>query len=204
MPTANVYIAPSDGWTQIADSPKFIRVSGFPHTHPYYLYAGSAAPANNAAVQASGTLTFATGVPIANETVTIGSEVWTFKASRGAAYQVTIGATNAITAANFVAAVNLDSTVVFASAASNVVTVKPYVAGVSGNSIATTETATNVSWGGALMTGGVDIVEGILVCHHPFKVNVTMAEKLYARVGNPVPNSNKADGKLRLDVFTIT
>jgi hypothetical protein len=204
MPTANTYIGPSDGWVQLADSPKFVRVSAFPHTHPYYLYAGSAAPASNAAVQASGVLTFATGVPIANETVTIGSEVWTFKASRSAAYEVAIGGTNAITAQNFKTAVNTDSVVVFAAGASNVITVKPYVAGTTGNAIATTETATNVSWGGALMTGGLDVVEGILVCHHPFKVNVTMAEKLFARVANPVPNSNKSDGKLRLDVFTIS
>lgn len=203
MPTSNTYIGPEDGWVQIADSPKFVRVSGFPHTHPYYVYAGAAAPANNVAVQASGVLTFAVGVPIANETVTIGSEIWTFKASRSVAYEVAIGGTNAITAQNFKTAVNTDSMTVFAAGASNVITVKPYLAGTTGNAIATTETATNVSWGGALMTGGLAVVEGILVCHHPFKVNVTMVEKLYARNPNPVSNSNKADGKLRIDTFTI-
>lgn len=93
MPTVNTSISPSDGWVQIADAPAFVRVSGFPHTHPYYVAAAATTPA-----------------------------------------------------------------------------------------------ATLI---------------GVLVCHHPFKVNVTMTEKLYARVVNPVPNSKNMDGKLRLDVFTI-
>lgn len=93
MPTTNFYVGESDGWVQIATAPAFVRVSGFPHTHPYYLYAGATPPAAG--------------------------------------------------------------------------------------------------------------VEGVLMCHHPFKVNVTMTENLYARIVNPVPNSNKRDGKIRLDVFTI-
>lgn len=203
MPAANFYLSPADGWTQIADSPKFVRVSGYPHTHPYYVYAGASAP-SLVPTAATGTLTFAVGVPIADETVTIGAEVYTFKAARANPFEVTIGADNATTAANFVTAVNTDSTLVSATRVTNVVTLHAYVAGTAGNAITTTEAATNVSFGGATLSGGAAIVEGILVCHHPFKVNVTMAEKLWARVPTPVPNANKNDGKIRLDVFTIT
>jgi len=46
MPTANTYIYPSDGWTLIATTPAFIRVTAFPHTHPYYIAAASSTPAS--------------------------------------------------------------------------------------------------------------------------------------------------------------
>lgn len=91
MATNNFSIGPSDGWVQIATAPKFVRVSNYPATQPYYLYAGATSPA---------------------------------------------------------------STVI-----------------------------------------------GVLMCHHPFKVNVTMTENLYARVVNP--NANGKTDKIRLDVFTI-
>lgn len=201
MPTANTYISPDDGWTQIADSPKFVRVTGYPHTHPYYLAAGSSAP-SLVAIAGSGAVTFTTGVPIANETVTIGTEVYTFKAARASAFQVTIGATNLLTAANFLTAITTDSTLVTGTRASGVVTLTSIAVGTQGN-YALSEAATNVTVGGAAFTGGVDITAGVLVAHRPFVVNVTMAEKLYARVVNPVPNSNKMNGKLRLDVFTV-
>lgn len=45
MSTTNFTIKPSDGWVQIASAgASFTRVHGFPHTMPYYLYAGSAPP----------------------------------------------------------------------------------------------------------------------------------------------------------------
>lgn len=94
MATTNTYVGPQDGWVAIATGGQdFIRVSGYPHTHPYYLWADASPPA-----------------------------------------------------------------------------------------------ATDV---------------GVLVCHHPFWINVTMTDNLYARVVNPVPNSNKRDGKLRLDILTV-
>lgn len=46
MSTANYFITPADGWVKIASAgATFTRVSNWPHTHPYYLYAGSAPPA---------------------------------------------------------------------------------------------------------------------------------------------------------------
>lgn len=204
MATTNFYVGPNDGWVQIADAPKFVRVSGFPHTHQYYLYAGASAPASGAAVAAAQTVTFSVDVPIANETITVNGQVFTFKASRAAPFEVTIGANFTASATNFQAAVNSDSTYANATRSSGVVTLHAYVAGASGNALTLTEAATNVAAGGATFAGGVDVVEGVLVCHHPFKVNVTMTDKLFVRVPTFTSGGNKNNGKLRLDVFTIT
>jgi hypothetical protein len=43
--TKNYQIGPQDGWKQIASAAgTFFRVSADPHTHQFYIYAGSAAP----------------------------------------------------------------------------------------------------------------------------------------------------------------
>lgn len=46
MPTNNFYIGQADGWVQIAPANTEVRVTGAPHTHPYYLYAGPTPPAD--------------------------------------------------------------------------------------------------------------------------------------------------------------
>lgn len=201
MPTANIYLTPNNGWTLVATAPKFVRVSGFPHTHPYYLAAAASTPLSDPS-QGSGTVTFSTGVPTANQTVTVGGETYTFKASRVNPFEVAIGGTNLITATNFTNAVNTDSTLVHAVDVAGVVTLTSYVAGTVGNyALATTGSNTAVS--GAAFTGGADPVIGQLVCHKPWWNNVTMTENLYARQVSPVPNSSRADGKLRIDVITV-
>lgn len=196
MPTANFYIAPSDGWTLIATAPKFARVSGFPHTEPYYIYAGSSPPSLTP-VAATGTVTFSTGLPTAGQTITVGTEVYTFRATRTVAFEITIGATFTATAQNFLTAVNTDSTLVVASGAAAVITLTAKAAGAQGN-IALATNATNVAVSGAALTGGLDVILGQLNCYHPFKVNVTMTENLYARA-----ITAHTDGKFRLDVVTI-
>lgn len=45
MATTNTFVAPSDGWVAVAVAPKFVRISGFPQNHSFYVYAGSAPPA---------------------------------------------------------------------------------------------------------------------------------------------------------------
>jgi hypothetical protein len=43
--TKNYYVGPSDGWKQVASAGgTFLRISADPHTHQFYVYAGSAAP----------------------------------------------------------------------------------------------------------------------------------------------------------------
>lgn len=198
----NIYIGPSDGWVQIAPTASdFIRVSAFPHTHPYFITFGASAP-SLLPVSATGTVTFS-GLPTADETATIGSEVYTFKASATEPFEVTIGADADETGDNFVSAVEADSTLVTASNSSGTVTLTAIAAGDQGN-IGLSEDATNTAVSGANLTGGADVAVGIRSCHEPFWIDVTTDAACWARVQNSVPNSNRQDGKLRLDVVNIT
>lgn len=47
MPTSNYNIGESDGWVQIAAAPTEVRVTGYPHSHPYYLFASAAPPTSS-------------------------------------------------------------------------------------------------------------------------------------------------------------
>lgn len=121
--------------------------------------------------RATGVLTF-TGNAANNETVTIGTQVYTFKTSLTApssSDEVLIGADENETIANLVAAINngdgagtlygastainLDVTAAEGVGATMDVTAK--LSGLSGNSVATTETVANASWGGATLSGAV-------------------------------------------------
>ena len=199
MPTVNYYIAPNDGWVQVAAAPDFVRVTGYPYTHQYYLAAGSSAP-SEVPTAATGEMTIS-GAPTDGDTVTIGSEVYTFADSVSGSFEVEIGGDATETGANFEAVVNADSTLVTADAVNGVVTFTSNVTGPTGN-YAMSENATNVTID-ATMTGGADVTYGIAMCHKPFECNVTMTENLYARTVTHVANSNRMDGKLRLDVFTV-
>jgi hypothetical protein len=124
---------------------------------------------SNTGTRASGTLTL-TANPAAGETVTIGTKVYTFAETVGTtANRVLIGATASDTLDNLIAAVNggagsgtvygsgtVAHTLVTAAAGSGdtaVITAVAYSS--SGNSIATTETLANGSWGGSTLSGGV-------------------------------------------------
>lgn len=195
--TSNVYIGPQDNWVQLAaTAATFTRVSGYPHTHPYQLFYGSAAPSLTP-VQATGTVTF-TGLPTAGQTVTIGSEVYTFRAAAALPFEVTIGADATAMGVNFVSTVTANSALVTATTVTGTVTVTAKAPGVSGNYVLS-DTATNTATAG--MTGGADVVEGVTICHKPFWMNVLSAQPLWARVKNPVSGSRYNDGKLRLDVI---
>ena len=118
--------------------------------------------------QASGTLTW-TANANNNETVVLGATTYTFKnILTGAANEVLIGAATADSINNLKAAINAEAgagtlygtgTVANASASCTSVTATTNVvaalsAGTAGNSIVSTETLTNGSWGGATLSGG--------------------------------------------------
>lgn len=128
------------------------------------------------------------GVANNNETVTIGSTVYTFKTALTGGttpFEVLIGANAAASVANLVAAINAAAgagttygtgttahpDVTAIDDIGDVVTVTAKVGGIDGNDIVTTETMTNGAWGGATLSGGVGrsfsklgIVPGEWVC----------------------------------------
>ncbi len=134
-------------------------------------YANRSQSRNNE-VAATGTLTL-TGLPIANETVTIGTKIYTWKASvTTGANEVEIGGSMSDSLDNLIAAINGGSgsgtvygsltvahTQVTAAAGVGetmvVTAIVTDVDGIDGNDIDTLETLTNGSWGAAELAGGV-------------------------------------------------
>lgn len=128
-------------------------------------------------VQAQGTLTIVDGQNIdADETVTIGEFVYTFKAVPSAAYEVDIGTDDEATILNLVAAINLTGTagteygagtlihpLVSAAASANTMIVTVKIPGTAGNAIASTEATAQASFGDTTLgdtTAGVDPTAG--------------------------------------------
>lgn len=123
----------------------------------------------NVSTAADGTLTSDAVAPADGETVTIGSQVYTFKTTLTAtANQVKIGANAAEALTNLKAAINAaagegtlygtgttaNALVTAGTLTATTLLVTAKTAGVGGNSCATTETSTHLSWGGATLSGG--------------------------------------------------
>jgi len=118
-------------------------------------------------VKATGLLTFA-GQPANNDTVTLDGKVYTWKtALTGAANEVLIGASAALSRDNLVLAITggagagtnygtgtLAHTTVTASANAGNMNVTALRDGPGGNAITTTESGTNTSFGGGTLAGG--------------------------------------------------
>ena len=125
-----------------------------------------------APVRATGTLTSDATIPTAADTVTIGGQVYTFRATVGAtANEILLGTTHTTAMDNLNSAINgsAGSGTTYGSAtvandyvkgarsgATLVVTAK--VAGTVGNFIATTEAGTHTSWGAATLASGTGSV----------------------------------------------
>lgn len=112
------------------------------------------------AVKATGTFT-TTGSFTADETITIGVQTYKYVASASNPYEFD-GANTATALTNLAKIVNgevsgtPENALVSASATATTLVVTAKNAGTAGNSIATTETCTNASFGGATLSGGVD------------------------------------------------
>ena len=158
----------------------------------------------SAGVKATGVLT-SSGVFQDTETVTVGNKVYTFVDTivNHINNQVLIGANAAASLDNLKSAINgtagAGTTYSINTEAHNQVTattntateqtVESIVVGLVGNAIATTETCDNVSWGAAVLEGGVD-VETLMnntitpaIGYHELG-DSSFARGLYATIGN--------------------
>lgn len=114
-------------------------------------------------VKATGTFT-TTGTFSATETITIGVQTYTYVASSPSGYQFT-GTDTANALANLAKLINGEvegvpaNVLATASATSTTLAITAKEAGADGNSIATTETCANASFGGATLSGGVSEVQ---------------------------------------------
>lgn len=121
-------------------------------------------------IASTGTLT-GTGTFSNGETVTIGTKVYTMQSTlTDVDGNVFIGASLAVSLANLCAAINLDAgagtlyaasmtehpTVTCTGSDATTMDVEAKTPGTAGDTIATTETAANASWGGATLGGGQD------------------------------------------------
>lgn len=123
----------------------------------------------NSAVKATGVLTSTGANPADGDTVAIASTVYRFKNTMSAAYDVQIGANAAASIQNLLKAIDASgtagveyfagtlahTTVSTTGSTSTTLLVEADIAGVGGNSIPTTEASSQLSWGGATLTGGV-------------------------------------------------
>jgi len=160
--TVDFYVKATDGWTLVATSPTALTVKPS-EFHPWYVaLTASGAPATG--TQATGTLTLA-GNAIADETVTVGATVFTWKASAASSTEVTIGASASDSIDALIAKINAHPTaslVVTASAGSgDTMVVTASATGTAGTGVVTTETMTDGSWGSGATAGGVNAVEGL-------------------------------------------
>jgi hypothetical protein len=116
---------------------------------------------------AQGTITF-TGVQTANQTITIGTEVYTFVKSATQPFEVTIGPTANTSAVALLDVINSNSLLVTATINLNVITLTAKLSGSIGN-YSLASTASNVTLSGAAMTGGTVTANGS--SSHPYVVN---------------------------------
>ena len=108
-------------------------------------------------VKATGTVTF-TGLPVADETITVNAIVYTFKASASTATQITIGADATSTASNAASKIEANDSAVDASSVAGVLTITAANTGTYGNAITLAESAANTTVSGANLSGGVNKV----------------------------------------------
>jgi hypothetical protein len=105
---------------------------------------------------AQGTITMG-GIAVADETFVIGSQTFTWKASRATVGQVTIGANAAAAVTNLVTAITADLTTVTAvDGAGDTVVVTAVSGGSAGTALTFTENCTNMTMDGSGTLGGTN------------------------------------------------
>lgn len=125
-------------------------------------HANAAAWAVSSGAAAAKVLTIAAGNAEADDTVTIGGVVYTFKVAAEDEFDVEIGADEEESATNLAGMINAGEghpTVIAVDNEDGTVTVSDRARGTAGNSIAIAEDGTNISWAGAAiaLSGGSNI-----------------------------------------------
>lgn len=113
----------------------------------------------SAGAKATGTLTIAAGNATANDTLTVGAQTFTYKASAASATEITIGVSATATAVNTAAKINALTALtqaVTATSALGVVTITCAQYGTLGNQVALAKSGTNLSVSAATLAGGVN------------------------------------------------
>lgn len=106
-------------------------------------------------VEATGVITF-TGAGEESETVNIGAETYTMRATPAAAFDVDIGGNVTVSMTNLVAEITANSTLLTATSDAGVGTITALVVGDAGNEYAFTTDVTGATVDAATLTGGVD------------------------------------------------
>lgn len=158
---------PNDGGTVTLGDTTYTWVQSFDDPGPYDIKIGANQAASEAvlteaingraivpATGSTGSVVFS-GLPTAAQTLLIGSETYTFVASRSAPFEVTIGADATGMGDNLVTAITADSTLVTGVNTTGTVALTSQDTGFATN-YALSTAATNVAVSGANMTGGND------------------------------------------------
>lgn len=175
-------------------------------------------PAYTAAgVKATGTLTSDNTNVTDQDTCTIGAKTYTFTSAAPATEgEVQIGADADATLLNLIRAINhtgtadtdykcaaVHPTVTAAAAvASHTVVVTAITGGVAGNSLASTEASTHLSWGAATLAGGVDPT-AVVVLPISVPAGTTVTASLNVRASAGVVYSAAATASAAADTLTV-
>ncbi len=120
-------------------------------------FSGQIDPMGTGQTQARGTMTLTTGGAIAEETFTVGTQVFTFKTARTGPGEVTLNTSTTTQGTNIVTAINADiPTVATAVRSGATVIVSATVPGPAGNLIPFNEAATNLTVNGTGFLGGTN------------------------------------------------
>lgn len=155
--TVDFLISPNDDWTLVATNPDYLLIR--PSVRFPWRLAVTTSGAPVAPAAATGTITFS-GVPLNNDTVTIGTSTFTFVTTTPSGpTQVAIGGSAAATRNNLLTNIPLvitpGLTINAVSSGAADITLTAVVPGTAGNAFVLTESATNVSvTGSGTLLGG--------------------------------------------------
>jgi hypothetical protein len=128
-------------------------------------------------VKGTGTITLATAVPVAGDSVTIAGATFTFRATPVAQNDVKIGATFTASAVNLAAAINASDLGYVATVAGAVITVTAKASGAGWNATVTRAFATTANCTVTNIAGGVDATSARVVVSSGINVNLLSVAK---------------------------